>query len=274
MRVSEKGILASLALLLLAVSAIAQTRILIGTGEASLSWQAEIGFYLPFVLFALVSTYHFLEWARKHKRQAVLMMILTIAVLSLIGNASVNAPRPILNTPTREDFSSTQRPASTIQIQPQPVSIQESLLKLREALSQTPYFSTGFDALMLGASAIALALVILKIRRERKSETIRSFAEPATAEFPARTPREAVIEAYRLALVSLQAHDIGIRDSDTPEDAFRRIKQLRPMIADAFWKLTILFEEAKFSLHPISESEAEYASSYCKSILSLEAVQL
>jgi len=111
MRLSEKGVLASLALILLAFAAAAETRIIDGrAGTHVPSWEAEIGLYLPFVLFALVSTYHFFDWARKRRRQAILIGIITVSVASLLGVGTANAPRPLVDT-----MSLTARPFTVSQ---------------------------------------------------------------------------------------------------------------------------------------------------------------
>jgi len=270
MRVSERGVLASLALILLAFSAVAETKILEGRGSTSpaLSWQSEIGFYLPFVLFALVSTYHFLEWARKHKRQAIALMLLMFGVASLIGTAAVNAPRPTLNTPTQQQIGPTQQQsqASVVQVPQPPGSLQEDLIKLREALNSTPYFSASFNALVFLASLLAIVLIVVKLRRGGEGYAVKPSMPPRVTGIVANTPREVVIQSYRLACASLQSGGLTIPDSDTPSDVCVRTKEVKPMLGDSLWKLTLLFEEAKFSLHSISETQAEEACRYSTSI--------
>jgi hypothetical protein len=271
MRVSEKGVLAILALILLAFSTIAQTKIL-ERGAASsttLSWQGEVGFYLPFVLFALVSTYHFLEWARKHKRQAIVMMLLIVGVTSLIGTATANVPKPVAIASTSQEISLTQPQSSSgsvIQVPQQPASLQESIINLRDALNSTPYFSIGFNALTLLASAVAVALVLLKMGRERSTPEPRPSIKPALIDVQATAPRDIIIQSYLLACASMQVSGLQMPDSDTPSDVFARVKQLKPNIADTLWRLTLLFEEAKFSLHSISEAQADEAAGCFRSI--------
>lgn len=191
MWLSEKGILASLALLLLAFSVIAVSRIFEAPGTiiATASWQAEVGFYLPFVLFTLVSTYHFLEWAKKHKRQAILMMLIIVAMASVVGTVTANAPRPTLNPLTSQSNTSTQQSAATsTQGLPQQASLQESIFKLREALNSTPYFSTGFSAITLIASGAAVVLVLMRIRRKREISSPKVLASTSIAEIKGDTP--------------------------------------------------------------------------------------
>jgi hypothetical protein len=268
LRLSEKGILAGLALLLLAFSVIAVSRIFEAPGTAiAASWQAEVGFYLPFVLFTLVSTYHFLEWAKKHRRQAIVMMVVIVAITSVVGTVTANAPRPALNSLTLQSKTLTlQSEMTLVQFQREQASLQESIVKLRDALNSTPYFSTGFSALTLVASAAAVILVLVRMRRERRTAPTKIVAEPLITDIHAATPRDMVIQCYNLATRYLQLGGVRIEDSDTPLDAFARIKGFQPSVADSFWNLTLLFEEAKFSLHPISNAQADTASQYCKSI--------
>lgn len=266
MRVGEKAILAALALLLLALATVAQARILHGGATGEASWQTEAGFYLPFILFTLVSTYHFMDWARRHRRQAVIITILIVGVASLIGIGSASAPRPTVAPISLSLTSTPQQTTGLGQIEP-PSPFQENLVKLKDVLSSTPYFSASFDAIALVASAIAIAFVILRIRRERKGYSFTPSVVHARTEIVDGTPREIIIQCYKVATVSLQSGGFQIPDSDTPADAFLKVSQFKPNIADAFQGLTLLFEEAKFSLHPISNEQAGAASGYCRSIV-------
>jgi len=267
MRVGEKSFLATLALLLLALATVAEARILHSSATTAVSWQTEVGFYLPFILFTLVSTYHFMDWARKHRRQAVIITLLVVGLSAAIGVGAAGAPRPTV-APISISLTSmselTAKPGS--QIEP-PSGFQEDLVKLKELLSGTPYFSAGFDAIALIATAIAIAFVLLRIRRERNSDAYSRPVRRAAPKIIGGTPRELVIECYRLATYSLQTGGFQIPDSDTPGDAFLKVSQFKPAIADPFRKLTALFEEAKFSLHPISDEQAGAASGFCQSIV-------
>jgi len=267
MRVSEKNVLATLALTLLALATIGATNILRTGGAPSPSWQAELGFYLPFALFGVVTTYHFLEWARKHKRQAIIMIILIFAVASFLGVGIANAPRPgphpiqLSTTSTAEEIY-----APVTQIPSRLQSLQENLVKLREVLSDTPYFSATFDAIALAATALAIAILLLKTRRVNSSVSSRKVFQSLRADIQSEDPRHHIIECYRLATLSVQVGGLLIPDSDTPSDAFQKIRHFKPNIADAFGNLTVLFEEAKFSLHQMTGEQAQQATQYYKLI--------
>ncbi len=271
MRLGEKEVLASLTLMLLAFSAAAETRILegrLGAFQAT-SWEAEIGLYLPFVLFALVSTYHFIDWARKHRRQAILLGIIIVGLASLLGIGTANAPRPLIDT-----MSLTLRPLTISQQETsgalvrQPYSFQDSLMQIQDVLSRSPYYSTGANVLVLLASFAALAFVLLRMRRERRATASPVHLPFLIVDRVADSPREAVIQCYRFACGTLQAMGLRIPESDTPFDICSRTKSVRPRIADSMWKLTTLFEEAKFSLHTITQTEAEEAHGYWETIRS------
>lgn len=263
---SEKSVLACLTLILLAFSVIAETRVLDSAASPSQGpwWQAQIGLYLPFVMFALVSTYHFLDWARKHKRRAILLGVVLVSVASLLGVGSANTPRPLADTgtfPTRLlTISQPQSSGSVEGFAQQLPSFQNSLITLQKVLNSTPYYSTGANVLVILASLATLAFVLFRMKRERSVATA-PILTPSLIEQPrAGLPREMVIHYYALACGRLQASGIRIPESDTPFDIHARTKAMKPTIANSLWKLTTLFEEAKFSLHSMSRAEAEEAN--------------
>lgn len=267
MRLGEKGILASLTLMLVAFSAAAQTRIFEGPVNVNgATWVAEVGLYLPFVLFALVSTYHFLDWARKHRRQAILLGIVMVSLASLLGVATANAPRPLMDTtsfPARP-FTITQGQISGLSgvLIQQPPSFPDNLKQLQNVLNSTPYYTAGANALVLLASAAAVIFVLLKMRTEGKT-----LATPKPRHILRQEPipdsaRDAVVQSYRLAYTALQTAGLDIPESDTPQDICAKARSARPSIAYTMSNLTTLFEEAKFSLHQITQKEAEEARAY------------
>jgi hypothetical protein len=277
MRLSEKGILASLAFFLLALSVVGQARIFDSKGSvlSPSSWQAEVGLYLPFVLFALISTYHFLEWAKKHRKQAIVMMVFMVCATSLIGTATLNIPRQAANTVTIAlDTTSQQVQESPIPIPQQPTSLQETVLKLQQVLSETPYFSLSFNVVLIATSALAVAIVVLRMRPRVRHGTVGPLNQTEDSSTSEKTPREYVIQCYCYAVAALQKSGFRIPDSDTPSDAYVRVRQLRPTIADAYWQLVLLFEEAKFSLHSISDNQADSAHIYCDAISNSESLML
>lgn len=264
MRLGEKGILASLTLTLVAFSAAAQTRIFAAPANVSgTTWVAEIGLYLPFVLFAIVSTYHFLDWARKHRRQAILLGIVIVSLASVLGVATASAPRPLVDTtslPARP-FTITQGQISGLSgvLIQQPPSFQDNLKELQNVLNSTPYYTAGANALVLLGSLAALIFVLLKTRNEGKTPATRKPRPILTQQTIPDSARDAVVQSYRLAYTALQTTGLNIPESDTPQDICARARLARPSIAYVMSNLTTLFEEAKFSLHEITQKEAEEA---------------
>ncbi len=269
MGLSEKGILASLLLILLAFSISAQTRIFeaLHTKSALNAWESQVGLYLPFALFTLVSTYHFLDWAKKHRRQAVIVTVILFSVASLIGIGAANSPRPAIDSMTPPHFTFSQQGQNAlVPIQEFP-QIEQEFLKVQQALNTTPFYS--FTANALGALITVAAIALLFLRTRRRGD-IAAAPEKSTLsrsiQRPARSPREAIIRYYALACEALHEHGMQITDSDTPSDIYLKTNSRTPSIAGDLQGLTMLFQEAKFSLHHITETEAINASSHWEQI--------
>ncbi len=271
MRFSEKGILASLLLILIAFSTSAQTRIFEGvqTGSVVYSWESQVGLYLPFVLFTLISTYHFLDWAKKHRRQAIIISLLLFSVASLIGIGTANSTTPAINSMTAPHFTFTEQGQSApvpIQAFPQ---IQQDVLKVQQALNSTPYYSFTANALLALITVAAIALLLLRTRSRGGIAVVPEKATPTeTIQEIGGTPREAIIRYYLLACQALHANGMQIADSDTPSDIYLKTNSRTPSVAADLQGLTLLFQEAKFSLHKITEREAIDASSHWEQISS------
>ncbi len=269
MRFSEKGILASLLLILLAFSTSAQTRIFEGvqTGSVVYSWESQVGLYLPFALFTLISTYHFLDWAKKHRRRAIIITLLLFSVASLIGIGTATSTRPTVNSMTAPHFTE-QGQSAPVPIQPFP-QIQQDLLKVQQALNSTPYYSFTANALLALITVAAIALLVLRTRSRGGIAVVPEKATPTeTIQKLGGTPREAIIRYYLSACQALHAHGMQIADSDTPSDIYLKTNSQTPSVAADLQRLTLLFQEAKFSLHEITEREAIDASSRLEQISS------
>ncbi len=271
MRFSEKGILASLLLILLAFSTSAQTRIFEGvhTGSEVYSWESQVGLYLPFALFTLISTYHFLDWAKKHRRRAIIISLLLFSVASLIGIGTANSTKPTVNSMTALHFTFTEQGQSApVPIQPFP-QIQQDILKVQQALNNTPYYSFTANALLALITVAAIALLLLRTRSRGGIAVGSEKATPTTTmQKLGGTPREAIIRYYLLACQALHANGMQIADSDTPSDIYLKTNSRTPSVARDLQRLTLLFQEAKFSLHQITEKEAIDASSHWEQISS------
>jgi hypothetical protein len=73
-------------------------------------------------------------------------------------------------------------------------------------------------------------------------------------------PRAAVIEAYVRLEHVLAARRLGRRANEAPREYLRRVSREPDLPADSLATLTALFEEARFSRHPIPESAPRRAT--------------
>lgn len=91
------------------------------------------------------------------------------------------------------------------------------------------------------------------VAREALAAAFVPLSEPAD-------PRAAVIEAYVRLEHVLAAHRLGRRASEAPREYLRRVLGEQDVPADSLATLTALFEEARFSRHPIPESAPRRAA--------------
>ncbi len=271
MRLTEKNAIVSLCSLLICLSISAQVRIFEGDYSASSPIESQIGFYVPFAAFALLSAYHYFEWARNHKFQAILLMTCLVSIASLIGLATATSNPSNLGTgnpnlPSGVSFGQFPPLGQTgAQLSGGASSLQQNLRKLGETIDSAPYASTVFGAIEVGMSAVALAIILLRGRYGRlgmlRTHTTKAEEGPiADLRRLPLTPRDIVVEEYLDTLRFFKGRGLKILDSDTPDDALRRVKQIWPERSNLLKSLTLLYEEAKFSLHQISESCMNSAS--------------
>ena len=276
MRLSDRSALVSLCSLLICLSISAQLRLFREVYSTSSPIESQIGFYVPFAVFALLSAYHYFEWAKTHKFQAIVLMICLVSIASLFGLATANPSNlGTASKPSASGLNFSQFPALTGQtgVQPSEVasSLEQNLRNLGETISSAPYASTIFVAIEIATSAIALAVIFLRARYKR----LPSFHLDATTNIQDHTenlrptplsPRELIVEEYVNTLGFFKGRGLEITEADTPNDALRRVKQTWPEGSDLLKSLTTLYEEAKFSLHNITETYANYATQLRMSI--------
>lgn len=113
---------------------------------------------------------------------------------------------------------------------------------------------------------VTAAVVVIAIRRARReavsaeTEPDESDDSPFTAAVAALTgdhdPRTRVIDAYD-AMERAVARPVRARaPQDTPEEWLEKIAQERPWLRRSAAELTALFERARFSRLPVTESDA------------------
>ena len=90
------------------------------------------------------------------------------------------------------------------------------------------------------------------VARRAVDAALEPLREPAD-------PRAAVIEAYARMEHVLSGRELGRRASEAPREYLRRVLAERGAPEASLTTLTELFEEARFSRHPITEAAARYA---------------
>ena len=96
-----------------------------------------------------------------------------------------------------------------------------------------------------------------QIAREAVDAALAPLREPAD-------PRAAVIEAYARLEHVLAERERGRRTAVAPREYLRRVMREHGMPEGSLTTLTALFEEARFSRHPIPESAQRRAASELK----------
>ncbi len=91
------------------------------------------------------------------------------------------------------------------------------------------------------------------VAREAVEAALAPLREPAD-------PRAAVIEAYARIEQVLAKQELGRRTAEAPREYLRRVMGDRGMPEESLTTLTTLFEEARFSPHPIPESARRRAA--------------
>ena len=85
-----------------------------------------------------------------------------------------------------------------------------------------------------------------------------------TPPHPAADPRAAVIEAYARMEHVLAKRELGRQTAEAPREYLRRVMRDQGMPEESLTALTALFEEARFSRHPIPESARRRAATELK----------
>ena len=101
-----------------------------------------------------------------------------------------------------------------------------------------------------------------RVAQHNDAEVAREAVDAALA--PLREPvdpRAAVIEAYARMENVLAERELGRRTPEAPREYLRRVMREQGMPQESLVTLTALFEEARFSRHPIPESAPRRAAS-------------
>ena len=93
-----------------------------------------------------------------------------------------------------------------------------------------------------------------EVARDAVDAALVPLREPAD-------PRAAVIEAYARMEHVLAERQLGRRPPEAPREYLRRVMREQGLPQESFTTLTALFEEARFSRHPIPEGAPRRAAS-------------
>ena len=120
--------------------------------------------------------------------------------------------------------------------------------------------------LAIAVVAIGAGAFLLLRRRVREddepseSDAVRAAVEAAIGALDtASDPRSAVIAAYRAMEQTLAGHGVARLPAEAPREYLRRVLLVTSGAERDVSALTGLFEEARFSLHPISEQARSLA---------------
>jgi hypothetical protein len=118
----------------------------------------------------------------------------------------------------------------------------------------------------IAAMALAVAIVVFLMRRKTAvdeppdRDAARSAVQAAIGALDtAQDPRAAVIAAYRAMERTFAAHGLARSPTEAPREYLARMLAVRSATDGEASTLTNLFEEARFSTHPISERVRELA---------------
>jgi len=126
-------------------------------------------------------------------------------------------------------------------------------------------------AIAVVAIAVVLVTLLRHQRPQQDAPSPRIAAHAAvqsaiTALEAATDPRGAVIAAYAAMAGTLAAHGVPRRPAEAPREYLRRAMVASRVRADDAGTLTGLFEEARFSTHPLPERARERALSALTSL--------
>jgi len=128
-------------------------------------------------------------------------------------------------------------------------------------LDPVPLIIAGVILVAIAALAVVLALRWRDIERaarktvlDRRQATAEALEVSLDALRREPDPRKAVIAAYAAMEASLSRAGLGRHRSEAPFEYLRRVLDVSGLADDHLRTLTVLFQHAKFSDHPVRES--------------------
>jgi Domain of unknown function (DUF4129) len=143
------------------------------------------------------------------------------------------------------------------------VRIARELMRMRWRLPRVGGWRWRWRGRTRAAAGESPATEPARVAHDDETEVAREAVEAALA--PLREPadpRAAVIEAYARLEHVLAERELGRRTPEAPREYLRRLMREQGMPEESLTTLTVLFEEARFSRHPIPESAPGRAAKY------------
>lgn len=210
----------------------------------------------------------------KKKQSKTLQMVAWVAVWAIAGYILIqkcgglfcqNSSQP-LNISTLKDFVSGSGPGPTL-------PLVSSVAQLN-SIVQSNWFVLAFLGLLAVSSVIVVRGVLVygkEIRDDALNEIVVSRAEGITAVQDAirilntqveMDPRSRIIICYQRMVQAAQGLGASVTSDQTARELETAIRRMLFIDSSAIRELTDLFEEARYSLHSITEDDAGQAQ-YC-----------
>jgi hypothetical protein len=217
------------------------------------------------------------------------IVVAAIALTLLIGVVAIAGHEPLRDT-AGESSGSRQAPGDVTRVVPKrkgPLPPEVFIFIPEEEFSLPAWLLWTVAGIVLTAVAIG-ALVQVRhdgLRGPRRPRGGRTALRPAAAEPPAvsteedaevarravddalallrdpNDPRSAVIAAYARMEQVLAERELGRRKPEAPREYLARVLREHGMPERSLTTMTALFEEARFSLHPVPRSAPRRARS-------------
>jgi heme/copper-type cytochrome/quinol oxidase subunit 2 len=201
------------------------------------------------------------ERVRVHWLWKLLAIVLPFALGAALVAAAVLGSQAVRTAPRLTGHAGPARPPSALPARPRAAGGGFVL----------PFW-LPWTVLAIVFVAVAAAVVLLRRRTSRADEpsvqsAARAAVQAAIGELDrASDPRSGVIAAYSAMEGTLAAHGIARSPAEAPREYLRRVLVASAATEREARTLTGLFEEARFSAHPISEGVRELALSALNSL--------
>jgi Domain of unknown function (DUF4129) len=208
---------------------------------------------------------------------AVTVLTTLVCIVAVAGN------EPLRGTPGEPEQPAPQEPEARVLPPPEfpvPGALPPEVFVIEpEDDGPPPWLRWAVAAVGLAGVLAGAVLLVRELRRRggrrRRRRDVRPAAPEAAAAQPSEEeaeaarravdaaltrlgdsadPRAAVVEAYARMEQVLAERELGRRSPEAPREYLERVLRERGMPEQSLITLTALFEEARFSLHPIPES--------------------